>query len=88
MELKFKGTPGPWKQYKKDRLRIYGADDSDVAEVLLDDDATLIAAAPELLEALKSLVDIIECNPEFLKIEGVWGCLEEGKASIGKALGE
>lgn len=53
----FKGTPGPWRQYKNDSLRICGADDSDVAEVLAEDDARLIAAAPELLESLMELVE-------------------------------
>ena len=43
-------TPGPWVKLGE---QINGADDTMVADVWNDADARLIAAAPELLEAVQ-----------------------------------
>ena len=57
--LKLQHTPGPWKLAVYDRgmgRKSYGvlnADDSLLIESMLFEDAALIAAAPELLEACK-----------------------------------
>lgn len=86
----FQGTPRPWKQGKKDRLRISGADNSDVADVLLDDDAMLIAAAPELLEALQSLVETIDNGGTMSNCDFIFMLelrLARAKEAISQALG-
>jgi hypothetical protein len=50
-------TPGPWSVHRLDRRAVVGADgDSAIADVHTwrdTDDASLIAAAPGLLEALR-----------------------------------
>lgn len=83
----FKGTPGPWsvnhhynwiESENADKVVIGGS------QGFGDNDANLIAAAPELLDALQSTVNDIgfwmsQQNPELKqKIE----------AAINKALGE
>ena len=58
-------APGPWKQHPADRFIILGADGSTVGIQLGDiahsipnaDNARLIAAAPELLEAVKTIIN-------------------------------
>lgn len=68
----FKGTPGPWEIMDDDgELKIlqsgsieYGRDwksySGICSEVSDQDNANLIAAAPELLEALRQLRDYVE----------------------------
>ena len=62
-----KHTPGPWKQSLPDECWIIAADGTDIAETIGDYDdenvwpvmeanARLIAAAPDLLEALKRIM--------------------------------
>ena len=60
MKTEFKGTPGPWKVCGRDKLTIEGADGSDVGQVLSQADSSLIAAAPELLEALQKTNDLLK----------------------------
>lgn len=77
-----KHTPGPWRVYPVmwpddevtfDSFRILGADNVSPAIVFggveeAPYNARLIAAAPELLEALRDLVDAVGTNPdEWLK---------------------
>lgn len=66
------------------------ADDGYGSEVITEEDRAngrLIAAAPELLEALKSVVDQLEGIgiPDWHGAEGL--CLESAKAAIAKAEG-
>jgi hypothetical protein len=64
----YKFTPGPWKITKGSfsGIRIYGADKLLVAEITdfvgqpADANAKLIKAAPELLDALKEILDFWE----------------------------
>lgn len=54
-------TPGPWEWYG-DKLRVEGGRPVVLAPVqssidVSEEDARLIAAAPELLEALKGIMD-------------------------------
>lgn len=60
MKTEFKGTPGPWKVCGRDKLTIEGADGSDVGQVLSQADSSLIAAAPELLEALQKTNELLK----------------------------
>jgi hypothetical protein len=52
-------TPGPWRLVGDE---LYGADGSRIAEAVSARDATLIAAVPELLEALKLIAGFTLSN--------------------------
>jgi hypothetical protein len=80
-------TPGPWKEKRK--LAIYSADDEPICAVFPAEtegqsaaNARLIAAAPDLLEALRGF------HPSQIKAPGelarAW---EVAKAAIAKAEG-
>ena len=65
MKIDTQHTPGPWKEKRK--LAIYSADDEPICAVFPAEtegqsaaDARLIAAAPDLLEALRGLIDQLE----------------------------
>ena len=83
----FKGTPGPWSAFD---YEIFGGDGNHIidmtyscrTDVSVDKANTqLIAAAPELLEALIKLVDIVD--------DMVHGpSTDAAHAAINKALGE
>ena len=91
-------TPGPWAIERRGRVaqivsmapQIEGGDCT-VATVyeMQVDNACLIAAAPELLAALRNLVDVLEANPVlFFGMEDT--CIDEwhaGIAAIAKAEG-
>ena len=65
-ELKFKGSPGPWKVFARGTLRDVVNDANGVWAALAhaqtheeaEENARLIAAAPEMLEALLLFVEI------------------------------
>lgn len=97
----FKGTPGPWfvddggdvgsRSGRKDGTRdmvagVAGCEwsEEDAAN------ANLIAAAPELLEALQEMVAIVKKNtyPQPDKPNSTWGRMEAAEAVIKKALGQ
>ena len=80
-------TKGPWEwQVNLDKHIVIFNGDGDIVvrdgEYLMEGDARLIAAAPELLEALEMLLN--ETNA------GMWDCLPVDKANeaIHKAKGE
>lgn len=84
----FKGTPGPW-HYDDELDGVYSKGGQFVCDVTDKNNATLIAAAPELLEALRQLRDYAEdvcavsssdCHKEHP--------LMLATAAINKALGE
>ena len=74
MKPKFKGTPGKWKTYKgKDRWVVRGGNIVAVVhdgtrdgsrgwedQDIIDANVRLIAAAPELLEALQKTNDLLK----------------------------
>lgn len=67
-------TPGPW-DYDAEDFEIYALETFETLE-LTEPNARLMAAAPDLLEALKCLVD------------GRAGARDKAKAAISKATGE
>lgn len=57
-------TPGPWKVFKG-RWCTVNSGNKQVASSMTESDATLIAAAPELLEALKGVLSHPKYGPMF-----------------------
>ncbi|EGT4307680.1 hypothetical protein AUM89_21550 [Cronobacter sakazakii] len=97
--MKFKGTPGPWVASKTDRGigPICKDDDQSygmilpVAWVEFDErpgvhqaNANLIAAAPDLIEALNSIMELQTRGYVVLGDK----CTEMARAAIAKAIGE
>jgi hypothetical protein len=93
-------TPGPWKEKRK--LAIYSADDEPICAVFPAEteerskaDARLIAAAPDLLEALRRARDSIadmfagmQFHPDHKDIEApLLVALSNARAAITKAEG-
>ncbi|ELP5234844.1 hypothetical protein R1Z32_003794 [Citrobacter freundii] len=90
----FKGTPGPWKYTIRNVNEmmttfhgvVMGDTYIEIATRNEREDAQLISAAPELLEALQELV--------HADIHGIKNCsaqvnaLEKAKSAIAKALGK
>ena len=81
-------TPGPW-HVKRNRVTTAIRDAKGhyiVDRVVKDRDANahLIAAAPELLEALRAIVAVIDHAPDR---ECAAGVLEQARAAIAKAEG-
>lgn len=83
----FNGTPGEWN-YSHARGEIVSKSEGLIAELVVngreDNNGSLIAAAPDLLEALQELAFLYEHDE---------GCRElteykRAKAAISKALGE
>jgi hypothetical protein len=87
-------TPGPWRIEDHDEqgepyengVRI-DADEGPVAFDVIDCSAPLIAAAPDLLEAMKELIDQLEGIgiPDWHGAEGL--SLDQARAAINKAEG-
>lgn len=83
-----KHTPGPWRVAgKRDGLRLIRSDavDMPVANAFDDGNAALIAAAPELLAALRPLVAIV--NGARVKRDKRAQYLDEARSAIAKATG-
>lgn len=93
-------TPGPWKALWSSGISIHGPDDRSVASIASSikrpegekaANAYLIAAAPDMLEALEGITGFVErlagdepaeaANPEL------WRKLERARAAIAKAKG-
>lgn len=100
----FKGTPGPWGEYREGFSTVYieaKLRDGVIQEVAAcgpteagseqqSANAHLIAAAPELLEALQEIVNGTTAFNSALEVEhefdGV-AMIENAKSAINKALG-
>lgn len=87
---KAKHTPGPWESIngyifpiKGEKICIMTAMGSKGSE--REANARLIAAAPELLEALQSIIEIGKRNTENPKYDGYY---DAARAAIAKATGE
>lgn len=95
MSSEFKGTPGPWrvntigKHWNNPALVhlevTFGTDGECICDtVYRREDADLIAAAPELLEALKGLLVRVADDEEY----GPEHAITIAREAIKKALGE
>ncbi len=86
-------TPGPWQfgESNESKLDIHGADNMLVATVLggivsnapKNDNASLIKAAPDLVEALKRIAQGIEGGQSFSGTD----CAEIARAALAKVVG-
>lgn len=91
----FKGTPGPWYRggVENGKVSINAGNyfvalvDESLAQLA---NARLIAAAPELLDALQEMVAIVKKHtyPQPDKPSSTWGRMEAAEAAIKKALGQ
>ena len=95
----FKGTPGPWEWWTSNSfLRLssratgkdggvidsYAMSDGHTSLSVIKADMALIAAAPDLLEALKSIMELQTRGYVVLGDK----CTEMARAAIAKAIGE
>lgn len=87
-------TPGPWYQSERNGQYIVAKDIGDRSHDIAHPcwwseetcaNARLIAAAPDLLAALKNLVEAVEFTP--LGVRGIKAC-QQARAAIAKARGE
>jgi hypothetical protein len=103
-------TPGPWEtRWPKFDCVIVGQQDLSLARVYFDGrndaeaeaNANLIAAAPDLLEALKGLYELVpDCDGDYLldgnkgefalkaiRVPGIGDACRQARAAIAKAEG-
>ena len=87
-----KHTPGPWRVSPCSNGGLiliradgkHGAHPQTHLQILPEEDAKLIAAAPELLEALRNCVDGLNCQPGYVNTLA----LKNAQDAIRKATGE
>lgn len=85
----FKGTSGPW-DYDSALGAIFNKSCLFICDVSEKENARLIAAAPELLEALQEMVEIVKKNsyPQPDKPGSNYARAEAAQTVIAKALGK
>lgn len=89
-----KHTPGPWQLRERDGSSSYALTDATGEHVQYlarsrycdgrrdeegEANCQLIAAAPELLAALESVINGLQCHAD-------WDCVERARAAIAKAV--
>ncbi|WP_436879521.1 hypothetical protein [Escherichia coli] len=85
---KFKGTPGPW-DYDTALDAIFNKSCLFICDVSDKENARLIAAAPELLEALQDFMSASSGNTQSCGHDFECICrFDKAKAAIAKALGK
>lgn len=99
----FKGTKGPWFEHREGSSTVYveaklrdgviqeiaACGPTEAGSEAQSANARLIAAAPDLLEALMEMVAIVKRNtyPTPDKPSSNWGRMEAAEQAIAKALG-
>jgi len=84
--MEFKGTEGEWKdQYGISGILILDLDNNLVAKVYNEEDAKLIIAAQDLLEALQELVADVDGNTLD---DAQFNAMEKAKTAINKSLNQ
>lgn len=99
-----KHTPGPWKYsadfsengdrytdfsiYAGDMNVIGACGSCGLPTICSEANARLIAAAPELLEALSSLTAVLGLKPKELSLQALQEAYDIARAAIAKAQGE
>lgn len=91
---RFEGSPAPWRINGVD-YHDYGLIDAEGGEIMLlkaeceqdDHNASLIAAAPELLESLQ-LAEKAMAEGRNVTYPEWYGVINKARAAISKALGE
>ena len=80
-----KHTPGPWKigAYESGEMAVDGPNGEEITGFVKQEDAVLIAAAPELLDALKEMLSVYVGHPNN---DGPVST--KARAAIAKATGE
>jgi len=94
---RFEGSPAPWRINGVD-YHDYGLIDAEGGEIMLlkaecerdDHNATLIAAAPDLLEALQNMIGAFDNPIARRKLPSDFNseAIQSARAAISKALGE
>ncbi|WP_105613160.1 hypothetical protein [Cronobacter malonaticus] len=100
--MKFKGTPGPWEWWTSNSfLRLssqatgkdggvidsYAMSDGHTSLSVSEADMALIAAAPELLEALQISMKVMQ-EGRNVSYPDLYGAINKARAAIAKAIGE
>jgi hypothetical protein len=86
-------TPGPWRIEHDHDITIYSGDVPLVhtmGDEASEANARLIAATPDLLEALKDIVEDLEARWDMSDRRtnpGIVSCVEKGRHAIAKAEG-
>lgn len=95
MNTQHKHTPGPWNAHKYPDVKTWSvaSDKSIASKIECEANATLIAAAPELLEALEALVlaDTAICENTGTKSDQAMNriaALDKANSAIARARGE
>ncbi|MDI7610800.1 hypothetical protein QLY40_19870 [Cronobacter sakazakii] len=87
----FKGAPGPWHVTRGDVLdrngRMVASVEGFCPGENEDYDADLIAAAPELLEALQISMKVMQ-EGRNVSYPDLYGAINKARAAIAKAIGE
>ncbi|WP_432367065.1 hypothetical protein ACRG00_15900 [Cronobacter sakazakii] len=100
--MKFKGTPGPWEWWTSNSfLRLssqatgkdggvidsYAMSDGHTSLSVSKADMALIAAAPELLEALQISMKVMQ-EGRNVSYPDLYGAINKARVAIAKAIGE
>lgn len=92
--MEFKGTKEVWFYEPTEKVdtgldkAIVTEKGNSVAWAYIEYDAKLIAAAPELLEALKRMVNAAKSEKDYDVVAAIGAALPKAESVIKKALGE
>ena len=84
-------TPRPWRigAIESGMVAIDGANGEEVTGFVFPEDGRLIAAAPDLLEALQNIAEYwSQDQNEAAMADACWHAIHTARAAIAKATGE